>query len=89
MESIPIYSEITSQITVLQLTTAARDERVIRLLTQNQRGGGGLFGFGNRNRQDSSEEDEDRNPASGTGVRLRYSQLKQCIDEDSSPFIAR
>ena len=81
-ESIPIYSPITSQIIWLQLVTGSRDPFVMQELEMRST---------NRRRSDTENSANYRNPlnegfdGTGPGIRLRYAQLRNCID--ASPFI--
>ena len=81
-QSIPIYSEITSKIIWLQWTTGARDPFAMKDLEMRS-----------TNNRDTSTADsmEYRNSlnegfdGTGPGIRLRYAQLRNCID--IPPFI--
>jgi len=81
-KSVPLYSEITSQIIWLQLVTGSRDLFAMQELEErstNHRGNR-VQGADYRN---SLNEGFD---GTGPGIRIRYAQLRNCIDV--SPFIA-
>ena len=78
-ESIPLYSEITSQIVWLQLVTGSRDHFSMQELEARSTRNRGSDGVDYRNRLNEGFD------GTGPGIRLRYAQLRNCID--ISPFI--
>lgn len=83
-ESIPLYTEVTSQIAWLQLVTGPRDPFAMQDLEARS-----------TKRRSSSASATDsmnyRNPlnegfdGTGPGIRIRYAQLQNCVD--AAPFI--
>ena len=83
-ESVPIYSEVKSQIIWLQFVTGSRDPFVMAELEQrstNRRTSSSVSGmFGAPDYRNRLNEGFD---GTGPGVRLRYSQLRNCLDGHS------
>ena len=105
-ESIPIYSEVKSQIIWLQFVTGSRDPFVMaeleqRSTTRNRQNSGFFSGSGTevlrQNRCFVTEQSSNfsffaadyRNrlnegfDGTGPGIRLRYSQLRNCLNGHS------
>ena len=105
-ESIPIYSEVKSQIIWLQFVTGSRDPFVMaeleqRSTTRNRQNSGFFSGsgteFSRQNRCFVTEQSSNflsfaadyRNrlnegfDGTGPGIRLRYSQLRNCLNGHS------
>ena len=79
-ESIPLYSEITSQIVWLQFVTGSRDHFAMQELEERSTRSRGNDGIEYRNRLNEGFD------GTGPGIRVRYAQLRNCID--ISPFIS-
>jgi len=76
-ESIPLYSEVSSQIIWLQLVTGMRTPRVLEELAKNTyQGRNGGFFNGGRYKNGLNEGYD----GTGPGFRIRYSQLENCFD---------
>ena len=83
-ESIPLYAEVTSKIIWVQLVTGSRDPFIMAELEERSNArrrsqNTGFFGGTSNYRNDLNEGFD----GTGPGIRVRYAQLRNCLDTNS------